>query len=202
MRYPVLLRALWLACSVVLASPLEAADEERAMERLIEEQVVRYPRMEIQDLYKLLHQAAMGSGHAVTDTAAARRWMEREIAGLPPGPPEPLVDPLSPDGRLARVHLRPYLGAGHDPERLLEAFVRTANGFSGSIPQLERYWKTATRMAASGALPFSVNRMRQFFEEQDDKGHPAVHHTATYREAYAPAYRVVGLEYLPLLAKP
>ena len=39
----------------------------------------RYPLWQIKDVYKLLHQAAMGSEHAVQDEDGVRSWMEREL---------------------------------------------------------------------------------------------------------------------------
>ena len=57
----------------------------------------RYPRWTEEDLYKLVHQAALGSEHAVQDEALARERLAREIAVLGPGPEEPLLDPLSPE---------------------------------------------------------------------------------------------------------
>jgi hypothetical protein len=187
-----------LTAGVVLFAVSRAGEgsDEEAVARLVAAHVQRYPRMEVQDLYKLLHQAALGSGHAVRDEAAARERLAHEIAALGPGPADPLLDPLSTDGRLARVHLRPYLEAGRDPARLLEAFVRTANSYRGTVDALEHHWQVATRMAAAGLLPFPAEELAAFFEAQAARSHPAVHHSASYREAHAPAYRVVAIEYL------
>jgi hypothetical protein len=187
-----------VACGVLLAFAQAAVSDEDAIARLVSEHVRRHPRLEVQDLYKLLHQAALGSEHAVADLAAARQWMAHEIAALGPGLPEPLVEPVSPDGRLARVHLRPYLKAGHDPERLVEAFILTASEYKGAVSELERYGRVATRMAAAGHLPFPAEEVTRFFEAQAAQGHPAARHSAAYRQAYAPAYRVVALEHLAL----
>ena len=38
----------------------------------------RYPLMQVQDVYKLLHQAAMGSEHAVVDETNARQGPAKE----------------------------------------------------------------------------------------------------------------------------
>ena len=83
--------------------------------QLLGQHLQRYPRMELADVYKLLHQAAMGPGHALRDPAQARDALRSECAALEPGGQDPLVDPISPDGQLARVHLRPWLAAGRDP---------------------------------------------------------------------------------------
>ena len=167
----------------------------------MQEQAARYPLMEIQDVYKLVHQAALGSEHAVSDTAAALRWMEREIASLADGPDDPLFDPLTPDSQLVRVHLRPYLAEGGDPDALVRAFVETANTYPGSEERLRRFWQYAERSAAAGTLPFSPDAMATFLAKQAEAGYPAVHHSARYEAAYAPAYRVVARHHLDTLPR-
>jgi hypothetical protein len=174
----------------------------------------------------------LGSEHAVTNEAAARDWLEREIAGLGPGPEEPLIDVIACDGRIARVHLRPFLAGGGDPEALLRAFVRTANEHHGSGRELRAAWRTATILAcpvapigedgspAAGVpvgrevpagssassttpgpmpfsnLPFTRPAMDAFFAPLETAGLPALHHSNGYERAYAPAYRVVRVDFL------
>src|SRR3954454_8185237 len=77
--------------------------------QLLSSHLQRYPRMQLEDIYKLLHQAAMGPEHAVQDPALARARLLEEMQQLTSSPADPLVDPISPDGRLARVHLRAYV---------------------------------------------------------------------------------------------
>ena len=100
--------------------------------RLLRRHLARYPEMQLPDFYKLVHQASMGSEHAVTDERRARSCLEQELARIGEGPEEPMLDPIRPDGAVLRVHLRPYLASGADPDRLLEAFVRTAGEVAGS----------------------------------------------------------------------
>ncbi|UCH11462.1 MAG: hypothetical protein JSU61_06135, partial [Fidelibacterota bacterium] len=140
-----------------------------------------------------------GSEHAVNDTAMARAWLTREMATLTDiATADPLIDTLSPDGQLARIHLRPFLRAGGSPDSLLAAFVRTANEFPGQQEMLRRYWNTAERMAEEGSLAFSPDDLRDFFTDMQTRDFPAVHHSEVYRNTYQPAYRVVALEFLPL----
>ena len=40
--------------------------------QLLTAHLQRYPRMQLEDIYKLLHQAALGPEHAVQDAAIAR----------------------------------------------------------------------------------------------------------------------------------
>ena len=172
------------------------SEEEAALRRILTDQAARYPRMQVQDLYKFLHQAALGSEHAVRDTAMARDWMDREIASLDTAAFEPVIDPLSPDSQLVRVNLRPYLRNGGDPEQLLRAFIRTANEYPGDPAVLERFWSIAVAMCTEGGLPFPVTEMETFFAARREQGFPAVHHSEDYGRLYRPAYRVILREFL------
>lgn len=174
------------------------ADEELSFWRILVDQVERYPHLEARDLYKLAHQAALGSEHALTDRAGVRRWLERELVEMGPGPADPLVDPISADGQIVRLHLRPYLAAGGDPDSLIDAFVRTALEFHGSIETLRRYLRYAVKIDLGGDLPFTLEAMLKFFARMESQGFPATHHSEQYELAYRPAYRVIRRAYLDL----
>jgi hypothetical protein len=169
---------------------------EEALGRILAAQYRRYPCLEIVDLYKLLHQASMGSEHAVTDEDGARAWLERELATMGAGPEEPLIDYISPSGEIVRVHLRPYVEAGHDPEKLLEAFWRTAREYRGSAERLQQYGDVAEQMAFAGLLPPQPDQIGEFMQRMEQQGFPAVHHSRIYERLYQPAYRVVARTFL------
>ena len=170
--------------------------EEDAFRQILTWHTTRYSKLEIQDLYKLVYQAAFGSEHAIADVSQARAWLECEIEGLAESPEEQVIEPISPDGHIVRVNLRPYVTGGDNLEILLEAFIRTAKEHKGAEGQLRRYWRYAERMAKEGILGLAVNELRSFFEELEARGFPAVHHSDEYRETYRPAYRVVVREYV------
>jgi hypothetical protein len=134
----------------------------------------------------------MGSGHAVTNPESARDWLVRELAEMGEGPTELLIDPISPDGRIARIHLRPFVAAGHDPDVLLDAFIRTANEYHGDVRLLEQYWQAA--MATS---KFPAVEMEEFIRSMKVRNYPAVHHSTEYEKLYRPAYRVVAGTFCP-----
>jgi len=172
--------------------------QETAFRQILAQHAARYPRFQVQDLYKLVYQGALGSEHAVADASQARAWLEREVDGLADGPEEPVIEPISADGQVVRVNLRPYVAKGGDLEALLEGFIRTAREYKGTMALLKRYWSYAGRMAQSGALGLPVNELKCFFDEMRARGFPTVHHSQEYRSAYRPAYRVVAREFLVL----
>ena len=188
---PIFLLLFGLAFSARAATPGPKARPPIDWESLIRAHLVRYPLMEPTDLYKLLHQAALGSEHAVRDTVAAREWLDQELAGMGPGPAEPLIDSLRADGWVVRIHLRPFVAAGGDPEALLQAFIGTAAD-PGDRADLRRAGEVAVRMAQAKALPWPDSTVSALFAGLAVQGYPAVHHSAAFVEHYRPAYRVVA----------
>lgn len=172
-------------------------NEEREIQNILKEHQRRYPKMQIEDVYKLLHQAALGSEHAVSSEEGAFSWMQNEVAKLSSVEiKEPLIDPIAPDRKIVRVHLRPYIEKKGDLKFLNKAFVQTANTFQGSKEALKRYLDYAIALAEKKDLPFDAQEMKKFFAEKAAANYPAVHHSKTFNENYSPAYRVVAREQL------
>ena len=167
--------------------------------QLLDQHIQRYPRMELVDVYKLLHQAAMGPGHAIDDPASARDKLDAELAQLGEGPDDPIADPISPDGKLARIHLRPYLAAGHSVSVLANAFVQAGHSHPPAPEKLEKFCACLGDLAAAGGMPFLRDEVESYVQAIAARGYPVVHHSSTYRAAYHPAYRVVALDLLPAL---
>ena len=169
------------------------------MRALLLDHARRYPAWELTDLYKLLHQAALGAEHALTNEAGVRDWLTHELAelSLSGGADEPLLDPLSPDGQLVRVHLRPFARRGLEPEPLLQAFFRTAREITPAPERLTTSAELAIQLAQEGLLPFEADALTTFFADRQAQNFPAYHHSAAFRQHYQPAYRVVARALLP-----
>jgi hypothetical protein len=172
------------------------ACDTSAWERAYLRTLDAHPKAEISDLYKVAHQGIRGSEHAVGDRADAAAWMTRELRELDTLPAtidEPLVEPLPPDGRFVRVHLRPFIATGGDPEKLVDAFVATANAPVSDVAEFS--------CAAAGAAKALESRgesasTRAFFEARRKAGYEATHHSPEYGTAYRPAYRVIARKYV------
>ncbi len=159
--------------------------------RIVSSHLFRYPLMQCADLYKLLHQAAMGSSHRILSVGSSRTSLYSEIENLSKGPPEPMLDVISDDGLMARINLRPYLAAGGDPESLLEAFIRTSVEHSGTGAKLEKYRGWVIGMIREDLLPEALLGIDDLMDDMYGSGYPAVHHSDVYRTSYSPAYRVI-----------
>jgi hypothetical protein len=163
---------------------------------LLASHLQRYPQMELEDIYKLLHQAAMGPEHALHDASAVRARLLTEAQALGTGPDDPILDPISPDGRLARVHLRAYLAQGKALDDLANAFIQTAAACPPAPDKLAKFCDCLGDLAAVGGIPFERVPVERFFGELQQRGYPAIRHSDTYRTRYRPAYRVVAVELL------
>lgn len=163
---------------------------------LLLEHGTRYPHWQVQDVYKLLYQACMGSGHAVGDVTQARAMLEAEIHNLKPDPQQVLIEQISPeaklDQRIVRVNLRPYLAATSDITPLLDAFLSTSNTFKASIERLEQYASLLGHLSVPLGLSYSKNDLIQFMGKMGGQNYPAIHHSQVYTHYYKPAYRVVA----------
>jgi len=167
------------------------------MRRILIAHATRYPHWALDDLYKLIHQAALGSEHAVSDEAHARERLTQELAGLGPGLEELLIDPISPASDVVRVHLRPFVRLRLEGEQLLDAFIRTAREFHGSADRVVEYANTAADLAREGLLRFDGDGVTEFVARMKEAGFPAVHHSPAFEAEYRPAYRVVARHKLP-----
>ncbi len=173
------------------------ADEKSSFQKLITAQLQRYPAMQIQDLYKLVYQAALGNEHLMTDSAMVHNYLIHELESVQASSAEPLLEEISPDNAVVRLNLRPFKARNGDHHALLQAMMQTARTFQKSQGRLARYLSHLEQMADSGAIPFDAKAMQTFLGEMREKNYPAVHHSGAYGEKYSPAYRVILKKYVP-----
>lgn len=161
---------------------------------LIQTHLLRYPRSEITDVYKLLHQATFGPGHLITNKKAAREWLERESERLIPTNKEALVESIHPAGQIVRLHLRPYLAYGGKIKLLLDALIRSAEQTQGEAGLMARRWAVFNELCQPGgtyADRFDHQEIMLFGRTREREGWSAAHHSPAYQSAYQPCYRVL-----------
>jgi hypothetical protein len=158
---------------------------------VVQEHLQRYPAMQVEDIYKLAHQAAFGNGHLITDEAGARAYLQSEFDSVTADAAAPLVEALSPDGSVVRVNLRPFKARGGDLRALGDAMLASAPRLRPQPASFDRWWQEIVDAAAAGAVPFDAAALRSFGAARKAEGYPAIHHSAEYESRYHPAYRVV-----------
>ncbi len=159
----------------------------------------KYPLLQIQDLFKFLHQSTFGCEHAVDHVEAVLERIEKELA-LSSGCSGPLLEQL--DGDYSRIGLS-YLKKGLSASTLAKLFYVSASENKGTVHDLEEKLKAVFQLTEDGQLPFSTDDFLQAAKRWKLDGYKALHHSPAFNAAYKPAYRVISNMYvwlLPLLA--
>ena len=160
----------------------------------------RYPDLQVQDLLKYLYQSSFGCEHMISSPEAVegyiRKEAERYVAEA-----EETVEPL--DGDWCRVHLD-CIREGLDAHTLAKLFFLSSGHVDDGKERLLERLSVLTETAEEGLLPFAKEAVDEVLEEWRKAGYPACHHSEVFREAYAPAYRLLKKEYamfLPLFLR-
>jgi len=171
-------------------------NEKISFKKIITEQIERYPLIEIQDLYKLSYQAAMGHVHLGVDSTMLHNYLISELENIDTSYMEALTEEISPDGFVVRLNLRPFKVSNGDHNKLFKAIFNSSKVFQPSKDNLERYWKFIEEMASEGLLPYKLENLKSFMNKMRSQNYPTVHHSDSYRNHYKPAYRVLIKPYL------
>ena len=165
---------------------------------LTSQHIARYPNLELKDLYKLLHQSALGANHANATDDVLEKAFNLELNNLTETHVEPAIDPISPDGKIARIHLRSYLAQDYSKENLLSAFIQTTKNETGSREKLKKFCSCLKDLSAANQLPFSPEETEIFVNDIESKDYPILRHSDGFKKEYEPSYRIVHLDFLQL----
>ena len=167
--------------------------------KLLMEQFQKYPKMNIQDVFKFLYQSSFGCEHLVASEDAAIAYIRKEYEATEWND-EKKINPL--DGAYSRVSLA-VLKDGIRPETLGKLFCLSAKKEPEGIQALEQKLGAVKEMILDGTLPLSKSEYETTVADWKEKGYPAVHHSEDFRTCYHPSYRVISnryISFLPLFA--
>lgn len=148
--------------------------------------------LELQDVFKFLFQSCMGCEHLVSDYAYA---LERIDGEMKDAKSDDLPDVEYLDGNYCRVHLK-VLKDREAEERLCSLFVKSAKAEPDGKTRLENELVKLLEAAKKGELPFTADEVARGIDEWREGGLRAIHHSARFRAAHHPAYRVIRTEFL------
>jgi hypothetical protein len=182
------------------SAPADPGGESWSVMTLLRYQQRLHPGMQARDVYKLLYQAAFGVEHLLTDTAGVKAFLKQELAHTDTGSgPEPLLERISPDGRMVRVNLRPLRALNFPADSLVEAMFTSAAETIADSMLFHRGWNEYVALVRYGLLPAPADLAEWTRRVADGELGPA-HHSAGYVEANRPSYRVVRRDRLvPML---
>ncbi len=154
-----------------------------------------YPEMKPADVVKLVFQNEFGGGHLIEDPQASLAYLISEAEGTPSNESLPLFVPIG--NGLVRVNIAAVTNYRLDFEQLNDIFVESAARVKGSAESFYEKLREASSAVQEGVFGFSEDEFGRYLEAYIAAGCPMVSHSETYREIYAPAYRVVLKEILP-----
>ena len=174
---------------------------ERAIRALLSWHLARYPMMTPQDAYKLLYQGALGPQHSIPSAVGFKDRLRAEMESLGAEAGALVWEPVRADNTLGRVHLRAFIARHGNPGLLATACLRTAKAGWGNQQDLVSAWSRFSALCRRRIWSaFPASEVCALTEELADSGYPALHHSARYKQAYSPAYRVLSAaEARPLL---
>ena len=151
----------------------------------------KYPRMQPQDAVKLLYQSEFAGGHIIKSREYAYARIADEYAATPHDAAKPLFEEIG--SGIARVNLAAVDKNEYPLDTLTDDFVRSAALHKGSMDAFLE--KLSLLREAFDEIGFTFTRedLDAYLTKYALEGYPMVSHSAIYREAYAPAYRVMLL---------
>ena len=157
--------------------------------KCLEAHIEKYPRMTPCDCVKLLFQSVYGCGHFV-DAGKAHSRLKAEL------------DTVKSHGGDSWEHIgngraRLMLSAIDDCELDLVAKMFAASAVEDAVlgsrdDEFNDGLMLIVNMASDGKMPFSAEEAETYINAYLAAGGGAVSHSDTYRESYAPAYRVMS----------
>lgn len=188
-----------------LCSSCSGSSSDSRIKQAVAQQLERYPKSTLQDVYKSFFQDRFGAGHIIVSRSMADSCLRAELesCGKLSGA---VYEPTGGEGNFYRVNLS-VIKTGQVPYSVfLDTFVRSAE----SIPSGKNWadeWLHIDSVVATMKCPFvgydtDRDSIRKLLQTDDW----AVHHSQAYRENYNPHYRMIKKniferEILPLITK-
>ena len=114
--------------------------------RLLVSHANRYPKMGIQDAYKVLYQGCMGSEHLLDSFEEYEQDLLAEWEDLEGNDQIPIWENIRPDGQIVRFYLAPYKARGGQISQLLTLCYWSSTLFEGSMEELKISWETLVKI--------------------------------------------------------
>ena len=162
-----------------------------SLENILRQHAARYPHMQPRDAVKLIYQNEFGGGHLIRDEEACLNYLRREYDGVEKNRDLPIGEDIG--NGILRVNLaalRP-----EELERLGTVFIRSAAEHTGNRERFLEKLDVLRALTGEGAFAFGTQELESYLADYGRAGYPPVSHSDLYREAYAPAYRIVLRKY-------
>ena len=175
-------------CSSLLA----CRNDGQAIRIMCEDIHEHYPVATLQDIYKTCYQDFFGAEHLMTDTAAARIYLQTELSACSDEDLSamPMYEPTGFRHRFMRVNLALVLQNELTQEELLHSFIVAAGKNNAQHANWQQEWQQIERIALQ-VNPDWADTALQDELHQAAELKAAVRHSEQFRSTYHPHYRIV-----------
>lgn len=163
--------------------------------KMLLRQYQTYPQLCIEDIFKFLYQSAFGCEHLLPEPEAAAEFIRNE-ASIMAERGGTLIEPL--DGPYCRISLD-YIRQGLNPETLAKLLCLSAVHEPNGKATLVEKIQAAKGLVHDGFLPITLPEFTEALAQWEARGFSPLHHSEQFRQAYHPAYRLIGAQYAPFL---
>ena len=164
--------------------------------RLLLEHYQKYPKLQIQDIFKFIFQSSFGCEHMITSLDFVIDYIIKEAENTKQKD-SCIIEQL--DGSYSRVHLS-CLKNGLCACTLGKLFYASAKKEDKGLENLIQKLDVIKDLILEGLLPFSIEDFNSKLNEWSIKSYPALHHSNIFREEYNPSYRVIADKYIPFIS--
>lgn len=190
--YMELMKHSFLLLTAVVLLLTACDSEKKEIRQMCEELHTRYPAATLQDVYKTCYQDYFGAEHLVSDTAAARYYLESELeecrgtdlTGMPKR------EPTGFRHRFTRVNFSCVVDGELSEEQLLTMFLDAAGKDNAYADNWENEWNKVEAIALKVCPAWADNALQSELREAAHLK-AAVRHSDAFRATYRPHYRIV-----------
>ncbi len=158
------------------------------MLRRLKAQYLRAPAMQREDVLMFVFQAMMGAEHLLSSQERIAQSIACETDALEPDPAEPMLEILSP--AWCRLNLRRAMAARILPQAIAGMMLSSGSQLPFSRQDV---YDCCKRIAHSGEYRLTEDASLDTI--LDAQWVPS--HSASFREEYRPAYRVISTDWIP-----
>ncbi len=167
----------------------QGVEHLRGLRRLLAYHTQEHPAFGGADLYKLLHQACLGSAH-LGRSARSFHTLLKEWEDIAPSR-GPLLEPICPRGLMVRLNLRPLKRVGGSVLAVWRAMVASPAENAGGRERLLKLLAASWSLARHGKLALNPACVVEQVARAKRTHCAPCSHSETYVRLERPSYRVL-----------
>ncbi len=166
------------------------------LKHIIFEHIKKYPKLELQDILKMLYQNEFGPKHIAENEIECFKSLSKELQTIQYDEQEELFEDIG-YGAL-RLNLK-AIPKDTDLNYINKIIIKSADEFCGTNEKLVIKFGLLVVMAENKEIPFDIQRVRDETNAFAKNGFKPVSHSNIYKENYSPSYRVISEKYRTLV---